>query len=64
MNTAERLSYNAGYLNITVEQAEEHERLMGAQISTWPAELRAYLEQCKPGCGDALSCAVADWLRS
>jgi len=56
---------NAAYLGLTTTQATRHDRLMSMKPSEWPDGLRRYVHDRRGTltCGDAIACAVADWLK-
>jgi hypothetical protein len=63
-----RIRYaNTKYLELTSEQLDRWEILMGTPMNKWPKELADYLKLNHIGdtvCGDAIGVWVADWIRS
>lgn len=61
-----RVRHNAACLGITIPRALDHDHLMGMGMGDWPAGLKAFIANYPTGirCGDALSVAVADWLKT
>lgn len=56
--------HNMHYLRLNEQQIIRHEEIMRTPSEQWPAGLLNYV-QSKPGSfsGDALACAIADWIR-
>lgn len=59
--------HNMSYLRLTKEQYETHCLLMKCPMGAWPALLKLHVDKVgrESGlCGDVISCAVADWIRT
>lgn len=65
MTDLEVRKHNMSYLGLNNKQYDYYEKLMAKKTNEWSQELIQYVRS-RPGAfsGDALACAVADWVKS